>query len=162
MVSYSAENMSQAVFTNFAVQFNKNSFGLAPAGNLELGEFIQPGQSVNGPALRVGTGSPNHINIDPIAAANMVVQVAVRTQVGVLFFQDQVPLWVMFIEDGVIEKGEFLKNWKGMDVGADRFKDLARLTCGPSPEAVKELLAKYNVFFVGQTQANGNVSPPPP
>ena len=91
--------------TGFGIQFNKNSFGVAPAQPLNV-PSIPPNQSVD-VSLPLNT-SGNVQKMDPLTN----LQVAIKNNVDVFYFACIVPTHVYFAEDGSMEKKVFLATWK--------------------------------------------------
>lgn len=91
---------------DFAIQFNKNSFGLQPAVPLTVYSPLMPNQS-HDVALEIQV-SGGIQRMDPLTA----VQVAVKNNVGVHYFQSIVPMNVLFVEDGTMDRKVFLDTWK--------------------------------------------------
>lgn len=107
-VSYelSFRNATQQPLDGLMIQFNKNSFGLAPAGALQVPP-IAPGASQR-------TSLP--ISVDPQAAtpapAKPVLQVAIKcNQLGVLYLADSVNLAAVLMEDGAMQYAQFQQVW---------------------------------------------------
>ncbi|MBA0762056.1 hypothetical protein Gotri_024611 [Gossypium trilobum] len=97
------ENNTQITLDGFMIQFNKNSFGLAAAGPLQVPP-LAPGASARTLLPMVlfqntSTGPPNTL-----------LQVAVKnSQQPVWYFNDKILLHVFFTEDGRMERTSFLE-----------------------------------------------------
>lgn len=91
--------------SSFAIQFNKNSFGIAPAGPLNVGT-LQPSQSLEY-NLPLNTQGPVQ-KMEPLNN----LQVAVKNNVDVFYYACLIPLQVLFCEDGQLDKRFFLTTWK--------------------------------------------------
>lgn len=124
------ENNSQVVLDGFMIQFNKNTFGLAAAGPLQVtlsestlclklrSESLKP-ISVSVlfqiPPLQPGTSA--RIMLPMVLFQNMsagppssLLQVAVKNnQQPVWYFTDKIILHALFGEDGRMERGTFLE-----------------------------------------------------
>ncbi len=98
-------NKAMTPMSGFGIQFNKNSFGLAPAEALNV-PTVQPNQSVD-VSLPVNTSGPVQ-KMDPLTN----LQVAVKNSIDVFYFACIIPTHVFFTEDGVMEKKVFLATWK--------------------------------------------------
>ncbi|CAI9094121.1 OLC1v1029807C1 [Oldenlandia corymbosa var. corymbosa] len=97
------ENNTQIALDGFMIQFNKNTFGLAAGGPLQVPQ-LQPGTSANAllPMVLFQNVSPN--------PPSSVLQVAVKNnQQRVWYFNDQIPFLIFFGEDGRMERGVFLE-----------------------------------------------------
>lgn len=98
-------NKSLQPMNTFAIQLNKNSFGLICGSTLQI-PILQPSQTV-----------PNALvlNINgPVQKMNPInnLQVAIKNSIDVFYFSALVPMHVYFAEDGEIDKRLFLNTWK--------------------------------------------------
>lgn len=91
--------------SNFAIQFNKNSFGIAPTIPLNVGA-VQPGQSLEA-SLNLNTNGPVQ-RMDPLTT----LQVAIKNNVDIFYYACQIPIQILFGEDGQLDKRVFLTTWK--------------------------------------------------
>ncbi|EFJ43916.1 hypothetical protein VOLCADRAFT_65427 [Volvox carteri f. nagariensis] len=106
-------NDTLAPVDGLMIQTNRNSFGLSPASQVLVlstpgGSAIPPGglAPVRVPLLV----DPAKVTPPPLSTA---LQVALRTnQVGVLYFNDTVPLSALTEEGGTMEAPDFLAAWK--------------------------------------------------
>ncbi|VAI04962.1 unnamed protein product [Triticum turgidum subsp. durum] len=99
----SFENGTQGVLDGFMIQFNKNTFGLAAGGPLQVPP-LQPGSSARTLLAMVFSQ-----NVSP-GAPNSLLQVAVKNnQQPVWYFSDKGSLHVFFGEDGKMERTSFLE-----------------------------------------------------
>ncbi|XP_074583491.1 beta-adaptin-like protein C [Curcuma longa] len=137
------ENNTQGVLDGFMIQFNKNTFGLAAAGPLQV-PSLQPGSSVRTllPMVLFQNVSP-----DP---PSTLLQVAVKNnQQPVWYFSDKISLHVFFVEDGRMERATFLETWKSLPDTNEVGKDLPNSIIN-NVDATIEHLAAYNIFFVAK------------
>merc|ERR1712107_793223 len=88
-------NKAMQPMNGFGIQFNKNSFGLAPAQPLNV-PSIPPSQSVD-ISLPLNTSGPIQ-KMDPLTN----LQVAIKNNIDVFYFATIVPTHVYFGEDGKI------------------------------------------------------------
>lgn len=120
------ENNSQIPLDGFMIQFNKNSFGLAPAGPLQVvilhgleSVLVQAVLNLSPltqvPQLQPGTSARTLLpmvlfqNMAP-GPPNSLLQVAVKNnQQPVWYFSDKISLLVFFSEDGKMERASFLE-----------------------------------------------------
>eukprot|EP00276_Gloeochaete_wittrockiana_P004635 CAMPEP_0184659200 /NCGR_PEP_ID=MMETSP0308-20130426/28715_1 /TAXON_ID=38269 /ORGANISM="Gloeochaete witrockiana, Strain SAG 46.84" /LENGTH=861 /DNA_ID=CAMNT_0027098849 /DNA_START=272 /DNA_END=2857 /DNA_ORIENTATION=- len=137
------ENQGQVPLSGFAIQFNKNSFGLIPAVPLQVAP-VNPAQTVSASLPLANTG--------PLAPppVSLVLQVAVKNNVDVFYFQDSIPFWVLLGEDGRVGGEEFLNLWqRGFPEGSERTTQIANIKVEPL-EAIQAKLEAHNIFFVGR------------
>uniref|UniRef100_A0A671NYA9 AP complex subunit beta n=1 Tax=Sinocyclocheilus anshuiensis TaxID=1608454 RepID=A0A671NYA9_9TELE len=92
--------------TDFAIQFNKNSFGVIPTTPLAMHTPLMPSQSID-ISLPLNTIGPV-MKMDPLNN----LQVAVKNSIDVFYFSTLIPLSVFFVEDGKMERQVFLATWK--------------------------------------------------
>ncbi|XP_051981147.1 AP-1 complex subunit beta-1-like isoform X4 [Xyrauchen texanus] len=102
----SLTNKAMSVMTDFAIQFNRNSFGLAPAGPLQILTPLSPNQTID-ISLPLSTSGPV-MKMEPLNN----LQVAVKNNIDVFYFSCQYPLSLLFVEDGKMERQVFLATWK--------------------------------------------------
>lgn len=91
--------------SGFAIQFNKNSFGLSPAQPMNVGA-LPPGQSLEYRLLLNTTGPVQRM--EPLTT----LQVAIKNNVDVFYYACQIPLQILFTEDGTLDKRVFLTTWR--------------------------------------------------
>uniref|UniRef100_A0A7N6BKC5 AP complex subunit beta n=1 Tax=Anabas testudineus TaxID=64144 RepID=A0A7N6BKC5_ANATE len=80
--------------TDFAIQFNKNSFGMIPTSPLPIHTPLMPSQSIE-ISLPINTIGPV-MKMDPLNN----LQVAVKNSIDVFYFSVLIPLNIFFVEDG--------------------------------------------------------------
>lgn len=101
-------NRSQATLDGFAIQFNKNSFGLAAAAALQV-PAVAPGGSAD---TRLQMGFTGQVTPAPAVQA---LQVAVKCNTGVYYFADTIPLEAAAVAGaGPIEQNAFLEQWRAL------------------------------------------------
>ena len=97
------ENNTMQPLSGFAIQFNKNSFGLVPESPAAMGaclpQQIMPGSS--------GSGSFNLLNNGPLSDSQGAVQMAIKTNVKVSYFQDIADVLLFLTPDGKLDLNEF-------------------------------------------------------
>ena len=114
------QNSSNAALDGFMIQFNKNIFGLAPANQVVDAPTIPPGGKAEvkvpvmiNPALIAQSSSSTPSNL----------QVALKTnQLGVLYFEDQIPLLAVVSTDGRIDGATFVAQWKAIPESEEQTK----------------------------------------
>ncbi|XP_057775861.1 beta-adaptin-like protein C [Salvia miltiorrhiza] len=137
------ENNSQVPLDGFMIQFNKNTFGLAAGGPMQVPP-IQPGTSAS-------TLLPMVLfqNVSP-GPPSSLLQVAVKNnQQPVWYFNDKIPLSVLFAEDGRMERSSFLETWKSLPDSNEISKDFPTVVM-TSVEATLDRLAASNMFFIAK------------
>ncbi|XP_048958025.1 AP-1 complex subunit beta-1 isoform X6 [Canis lupus dingo] len=99
-------NKALQVMTDFAIQFNRNSFGLAPAAPLQVHAPLSPNQTVEISLPLNTVGSV--MKMEPLNN----LQVAVKNNIDVFYFSTLYPLHILFVEDGKMDRQMFLATWK--------------------------------------------------
>ncbi|KAL8238834.1 hypothetical protein R6Q59_015401 [Mikania micrantha] len=142
------ENNTNIPLDGFMIQFNKNTFGLAAGGPLQVPQ-IQPGTS-----SRTLLPMVLFQNIAP-GPPNSLLQVAVKNnQQPVWYFNDRLSLLVLFTEDGRMERSTFLETWKSLPDSNEVSKDIAGIVIN-NVETTIERLGSSNMFFIAKRK-NGN------
>ncbi|KAL4592554.1 hypothetical protein LXL04_005554 [Taraxacum kok-saghyz] len=145
------ENNTEGVLDGFMIQFNKNTFGLAAGGPLQVPQ-VQPGtcEMTDLPMVvsqNVAPGTPNS-----------VLQIAVKNnQQPVWYFSGKVSLLVLFMEDGRMERGAFLETWKSLPDSNEVSKEIPGIAINNLDETIDQL-SKHNMFFIAKRKnANQDV-----
>ncbi|KAF4723998.1 hypothetical protein FOZ63_033382, partial [Perkinsus olseni] len=133
--------------TGFAIQCNKNAFGLAPKSTQIAGmpDTLQPGSSVS---VRVPL-EPNRLNSGspPPNHPPLLLQTAIKTNVDIFYMNVPYTLYVVFEPKQMINADQFLSLWQRC--GADRQTSRAATPSQPlNPEMVVARLRQANLFHV--------------
>ncbi|KAK3227743.1 hypothetical protein Dsin_007605 [Dipteronia sinensis] len=142
------ENNTQIPLDGFMIQFNKNTFGLAAAGPLQVPQ-LQPGTSAMSllPMVlfqNISAGPPSSL-----------MQIAVKNnQQPVWYFNDKMGVNVLFTEDGRMERGSFLETWRSLPDSNEILKEFPGIVVS-NPEATLDRLAASNMFFIAKRK-HGN------
>lgn len=143
------ENVSAGVpLDGLMIQFNKNTFGFAPAHQNIPVAPIQPGQtSVAEVAMNQ---TPNMVA--PTAAS--ILQVAIKcNQLGVLYLTDNVNVPALFQEDGRIESTQFVSSWKAIPDENEQQRAVGATIF--NIDAIKQQLEANRVFVMAHKNVNG-------
>ncbi|KAL2347939.1 hypothetical protein Fmac_001939 [Flemingia macrophylla] len=145
------ENDTQVPLDGFMIQFNKNTFGLAAAGPLQVPQ-VQPGTSAR---TLLSMVTFQNMSQGPPSS---LLQVAVKNnQQPVWYFNDKILLHVFFTEDGRMERSSFLETWRSLPDSNEVSKDFPAIVIG-SADAMLERLAASNMFFIAKRKnANQDV-----
>ncbi|KAG9354928.1 hypothetical protein JZ751_001641 [Albula glossodonta] len=122
----SLTNKAMSVMTDFAIQFNRNSFGLAPAGPLQVLTPLSP---------------------------NQTIEVAVKNNIDVFYFSCQYPISILFVEDGKMERQVFLATWK--DIPNDNEAQFQVKDCHLNTDAATNKLQSSNIFTIAKRTVEG-------
>ncbi|XP_060603600.1 AP-1 complex subunit beta-1-like [Ruditapes philippinarum] len=140
-------NKAMQPMTGFAIQFNKNSFGLMPAQVLNIRSPLPPNQSAS-TSLPLNTTGPIQ-KMEPLT----LLQVAIKNNIDVFYLSTQVPLHVLFAEDGEMEKKIFLATWK--DIPASNEVQYTINNDQHSADTVSQKLRNNNVFTIAKRNVEG-------
>jgi hypothetical protein len=99
-------NKALQPISDFALQLNRNSFGLTPAQPLQVTSPLFPNQTVS-TQLVLNTNGPVQ-KMDPLTN----LQVAVKNNIDVFYFATAVPIHVYFINDSEMDKMAFMQTWQ--------------------------------------------------
>ena len=139
-------NKAMQPLSGFGIQFNKNSFGLAPAQPLNV-PSIPPNQSVD-VSLPLNTAGPV-AKMEPLTN----LQVAIKDNVDVFYFATIVPSHVYFGEDGNMEKKVFLATWKDIPAANEIQFTIESTDC--NSDGVSTKMHQNNVFTVAKRTVDG-------
>lgn len=140
-------NKAMERMSSFAVQFNKNSFGLIPAHQLSVANPILPNNSTN-ISLPLQTSGP----IQKAEPLNNL-QVAMKNNVDIFYFNCVVPLHILFTEDGEMDKRVFLATWKDIPSANEYQTDIDNVQ--HNADTVSSKLKNNNIFTVAKRNVDG-------
>eukprot|EP00002_Diphylleia_rotans_P012751 TRINITY_DN2492_c0_g1_i1.p1 TRINITY_DN2492_c0_g1~~TRINITY_DN2492_c0_g1_i1.p1 ORF type:complete len:901 (+),score=230.67 TRINITY_DN2492_c0_g1_i1:66-2768(+) len=149
-LDFTFENQSAAPLHSFAVQFNKNSYNFTPAGALNV-PVVNPGQKVEA-SLPISLSGQNSGANPP----SPIIQIAVKNNVKIYYFQAIAHLNTVFVEDGRQEKQNYLATWRTIPDATERAGVLSGVSL-PSADAVQQKLEANNVFVVAQRKNESNM-----
>jgi len=125
------------------LKFRENYLGVVPASG-SIPTNIAPGASVTVPVTLDST--PENTNV-----TKPVVDIALKTELGVVYFKDKVPAHLLFQEEGKLESKEFLALWRSLDS-----KEISQvLSTNLAAPAIKEVLEAVRVFHIASRAAQG-------
>jgi len=137
-------NQSSAPLSAFAIQFNKNSFGFSPSP-LTL-SMVMPGQSVDASVFM--EMKPAMLAPGP---ASPVLQIAVKNNIEVFYFQITFPIWIAFLETGLLGRDEYLNLWRSIPEESSR--DVSKMAT-TDPDLLLVKLQRFNIYYVARRNAN--------
>ncbi|XP_065746400.1 AP-1 complex subunit beta-1 isoform X6 [Phocoena phocoena] len=140
-------NKALQVMTDFAIQFNRNSFGLAPAAPLQVHAPLSPNQTVEISLPLNTVGSV--MKMEPLNN----LQVAVKNNIDVFYFSTLYPLHILFVEDGKMDRQMFLATWK--DIPNENEAQFQIRDCPLNAEAVSSRLQSSNIFTIAKRNVEG-------
>jgi AP-1 complex subunit beta-1 len=128
-------NKGNQALMGFAMQINKNVYGVALAGRLEVPEPLMPGAAHS-------TKVP--LTLSGAVAAIVDLQIALKTNAGVAYFIDQLPFDPLVDKKAAVDKQAFLNVWRTISQEAT-----AAVPCSTPTEAgVQARLEAHGIKFV--------------
>jgi len=140
-------NRAMQPMMQFAIQLNKNSYGLVPTGPLQVVSPLAPNQSYDTSLILNPSGPVQRM--DPLTN----LQVAVKNSIDVFYFATLIPLNVFFAEDGQMDKRIFLSTWK--DIPAQNEVQYTINNVLMSADAVSSKMQQNNVFTIAKRNVEG-------
>ncbi|XP_014224741.1 AP-1 complex subunit beta-1 isoform X2 [Trichogramma pretiosum] len=140
-------NKAMQPMGGFAIQLNKNSFGLAPAAPLQVPAPLNPGQSIEVSIVLSTIGAVQRM--EPLNN----LQVAIKNNIDVFYFACLVPMNVYFSEDGQLDKRVFLSTWK--DIPAQNEVQYTLTGIMLTTDQVVTKMQQNNVFTIAKRNVEG-------
>ncbi|KAJ1973877.1 hypothetical protein H4R35_003889 [Dimargaris xerosporica] len=139
-------NWSAQPVGDFAIQFNRNSFGLWPAAPLAV-PVLPPQQSFD-------TTVPLTTN-GPVQPMNPVtnIQIALKTTLGVFYFQTSFLLHILLVEAGQLEQNSFLSTWQEIPDAMQKVGTVYSLRY-QSMLDLRQKLHRNNIFTIAERTVN--------
>lgn len=135
-------NKSSIAISDFAIQFNKNTYGIMPGGSLNAGTLS--------PMSSIEVTLPLTMNGPTMAMQPLTnIQIAIKCTAGIFYFQTQYSLHVLLEENGQSDQGMFLRMWKDMPESMQGSHIWQNLRFS-SMEDMRNKLNMNNVFTVAQ------------
>ncbi|XP_071849372.1 AP-1 complex subunit beta-1-like isoform X2 [Apostichopus japonicus] len=141
-------NKAMQQMSGFAIQLNKNSFGLVPMSPLNISSPLNANQQIDASLQLVI--SPTHMQrMDPL----MNLQVAIKNNIDVFYFSALIPMYLFCTPDGTMDKRYFLQSWK--DIPSQNEAAFVLTNINLTTDAIQEKLAKNNIFTVAKRHVEG-------
>jgi len=140
-------NRAMQSMGQFAIQFNKNSFGIVPATQVNVPSPLPANQSAE-TSLMLNTVGPVQ-RMDPLTN----LQVAVKNNVDIFYFSCAVPMNVLFVEDGQIDRKVFLATWK--EIPSDREVQTQIHNVTMTSGVAQQSLTANNIFTIAKRTVEG-------
>jgi len=140
-------NRAMQPMMQFAIQLNKNSFGLVPAAPLSVVSPLVAGQSYD-TSLTLNVGGAVQ-RMEPLTN----LQVAVKNNIDVFYFATLVPLNAFFAEDGQMDKRIFLSTWKDIPAQNEVQYTIQGVALGADQVSAK--MQHNNVFTIAKRNVEG-------
>jgi len=145
-------NFSPQPMSGWSIRFNKNSFGFAPASDLQLPELAPNGGVANTTLVIV----PNSLNSGAPPSMPLYLEVAVKTSVDVFYFSVGYDLSAVLANDGAVSQDIFRDIW-GRVPPEQKARTVGQLSQRVNPEQVIGRMRQYFCYFVAQREAQDSV-----
>jgi AP-1 complex subunit beta-1 len=132
--------------SGFAIQLNKNSFGLVPGASLTA-PTLSPSQSTD-VSLPLNTTGPIQ-RMEPINN----LQIAIKNNVDIFYFATLIHGQVLFAEDGQLDKRVFLTTWKEIPAANEVQYNLHGIV-GNADSIATKMIAN-NIFTIAKRNVEG-------
>merc|ERR1712232_200731 len=146
VLQLSFANRSQVPMNNFAIQVNKNSFGIGPAAALaqHVNEIAPGGQVEVSLPMQPGV-LPN--NQPP--ANTLFLQVAIKNSLDVFYFNVPFDLTCVLLEGPILSRDQFSSVWQGVGEGR-QYASEGVMQAPLNEEDVRQRLTAANVHYVAK------------
>ncbi|KAK6640713.1 AP-1 complex subunit beta-1 [Polyplax serrata] len=146
-MDFTITNKAMQAMADFAIQLNKNSFGVAPAKPLQVITPLPPGQTYE-------TSVPLNTSgvVQKMEPLNNL-QVAIKNNIDVFYFACLIPMNVFFVEDGEMDKRVFLSTWKDIPSQNEVQYTLSNVTL--NADAIINKMKQSNVFTIAKRNVEG-------
>ncbi|XP_065222686.1 AP-1 complex subunit beta-1 isoform X1 [Planococcus citri] len=146
-MEFTFKNKAMQPMMDFAIQLNKNSFGLTPQRPLQVVSPLIPGGSQDSTLPLSTSGAV--LRMDPLTN----LQVAVKNSIDIFYFACVVPMHVFFMEDGEMDKRLFLNTWKDIPSQNEVQYTIRNVPC--NADAVVQKMRQNNVFNIAKRNVEG-------
>ncbi|XP_070509177.1 AP-1 complex subunit beta-1 isoform X1 [Chironomus tepperi] len=139
-------NKAMQAMSAFAIQLNKNTFGMVPGAPLQV-PSLPPGQSAE-VSLKLSISGPI-MRMEPINN----LQIAIKNNVDVFYFACLVHGHTLFTEDGQLDKRVFLSTWKEIPAANEVQYTLSGIV--GNADAIAAKMTANNVFTIAKRNVEG-------
>ncbi|XP_046963890.1 AP-1 complex subunit beta-1 isoform X1 [Vanessa cardui] len=139
-------NKAMQAMSGFAIQLNKNSFGVFPGGALAVGA-LAPGASADAPLALAAAGPVQRM--DPLNN----LQVAVKNNIDVFYFACLIPAHILFTEDGQLDKRVFLTTWKEIPAANEVQHTISNVL--GTADSIAQKMTLNNIFTIAKRNVEG-------
>jgi vesicle coat complex subunit len=137
-------NKALQPMNDFALQLNRNSFGLTPTQPLHVTSPLFPNQTVSTQLILNTTGPI--MKIDPLTN----LQIAIKNNIDVFYLNALVPIYVYFVNDGEMDKMTFVQTWQDIPE-SNEVKHQLQNTNGLSVDDLQNKLRLNNIHTITRT-----------
>mmetsp|Transcript_10370 Transcript_10370/g.32398 ORF Transcript_10370/g.32398 Transcript_10370/m.32398 type:complete len:901 (-) Transcript_10370:285-2987(-) len=147
-LNFTFSNLSPVPLNGFAVQINKNPFGLAPGQQMAVPD-IAPGSTAEAslPLL------PGQLLSGTQPTNPLFLQIAVKNSLDIFYLNVPFDLPAMLVEGATMTRDQFTQLWQRVG-DAKQSSTTVSVDRGMDSEAAKRYLAFDNVHYVAQRQVD--------
>eukprot|EP00927_Polykrikos_kofoidii_P036857 TRINITY_DN31082_c0_g1_i1.p1 TRINITY_DN31082_c0_g1~~TRINITY_DN31082_c0_g1_i1.p1 ORF type:complete len:954 (+),score=202.58 TRINITY_DN31082_c0_g1_i1:66-2927(+) len=142
-------NFGSQPMSGWAVQFNKNAFGFAPSGPIQLPE-VQPGGDSAQTTLPL---TPNTLLSGQPPSSPLYVEVALKTNQDVFYYSLPYDLSAVLTDSGPVPQETFQQTWTQVPVER-KARVLGQFSQSVTAEMVVSRCRQYFLYVVNQTSTN--------
>lgn len=140
-------NFSPQPMSGWSIRFNKNSFGFAPAADVQLPELAPNGGNANTMLQIV----PNSLNSGTPPSMPLYLEVAVKTNLDIFYFSVGYDLSAVLAADGPVGQDVFRDIW-GRVPQEQKARTVGNLTSRVSPQQIAGRMKQYFCYMVAQRE----------
>ncbi|XP_041347409.1 AP-1 complex subunit beta-1-like [Gigantopelta aegis] len=140
-------NKAMQAMAGFAIQFNKNSFGMQQAQPIDIPSPLTPNGTASTSLLLNTQGAVQ--KMDPLLS----LQIAIKNNISVFYFSVTIPMHVLFVEDGEMDKKEFLATWK--EIPSTNEVQYTINNVQHNADTVSQKLKNSNIFTIAKRNVEG-------
>jgi len=140
-------NFADRPLSGWAVQFNKNPFGLAPTGMLQLPE-VAPNGGTAQTLLNMAPNSQSQLSGQP-PANPLYLEVAIKTNLDIFYLSIGYDLSAVLMDGGPVAQAAFQQTWQQVPA-EKKARVLGQFGQGITPEMLIPRMRQYYVYFVTQ------------
>lgn len=141
-------NSSPGPLSGFAIQVNKNPFGIGPSGPLQVAD-IAPGSSAE-VSLPMVAGQ---LNSGTSPTNPLFLQVAIKNSLDIFYFNVPFDLSAVLVESGALGRDQFTAIWQRVGE-AGQHTTTVNVDRPMNSETARSRLALGNVHYVAQRQVD--------
>jgi AP-1 complex subunit beta-1 len=150
MLDLTFTNLTSSPMGNFVIQFDKNTFGLAPASVQIPTNMLGQGQSAEAqvPIVTTGVVSPGQ----PSTAIKMAVKN--NLSADIFFFSTNVNFPVLFTDQGQLDRSAYLSMWKSISDANESTRDIPLSGHTLDLDYLIRHLTSRNMFEIARRKVN--------
>ena len=137
-------NKALQPMNDFALQVNRNSFGLQTSQVLQVTSPLFPNQTASSQLTLNTTGAI--MKMDPLTN----LQIAVKNNIDVFYFNALVPIHVFFVNEGEMDKMTFVQTWQDIPE-SNEVKHQLQNSNGLSIDDLQSKLRVNNIHTITRT-----------